>query len=155
MRRILTALAMALSLAAHAAVAESYISSTRPADYRLALDDLSLAIADNGYTVVKIQPVDKGLRSKGYALSEDYKLVFFGNKELESLAIAAAPELATLLPLKIILYQDGDQVVAAAPVLAPWQQVFTSTQAKAVLRRFDRDVRAILEQYGGTLRSHP
>jgi uncharacterized protein (DUF302 family) len=136
------------------AAAESYFSSAKQADYRVALDDLSLAILDHGYTLVKIQPVDKGLRSQGYELFEDYKLVFFGNKELERTAIAATPELAALLPLKIILYQDKERVVAAAPVLEPWQEVFRSSPASEVIKRFDRDVRAILEQYGGTLYSH-
>lgn len=151
MRSILAALGLMLCIGKAASAGDAFISAARQLDYRVALDELSVAILNNGYTVVKIQPVDNGLRSKGYALRDDYKLVFFGNEELARKAVAAAPELATLLPLKIILYQDHDRVVAVATVLEPWQSVFPSHQAKQVLRRFDHDVRAILEQYGGTL----
>lgn len=129
--------------------AEDYLVASRQADYRVALDELSLAIVDKDYTVVKIQGVDKGLRSKGYELFEDYKLVFFSNKKLEREALALAPEFATLLPLKIILYQEGDRIVAVAPPLAPWRHAFSSARAQAALMRFENDTRGILDQYAG------
>ena len=145
---------LTLLLACNAAVADdAFISAKRQEDYHVALDELSVAIMDKGYTVVKIQPVDQGLRSKGYPLYENYKVVFFGNEELEQQAIAAAPELATLLPLKVVLYQDQGRVVATTQQLESWRKVFPSRQAQAVLQRFDRDLQAILEQYGGKVRT--
>jgi hypothetical protein len=149
--RLLAVLALTFCAWGSAVAGEAYVSSARDVDYRVALDELSLAILDRGYTVVKIQPVDKGLRSKGYQLFEDYKLVFFSSKDLERQAMALGPEMATLLPLKVILYQDKRAVVAAAPVLDGWREVFPSDSGQALIRRIDQDIRGILQQYGGTL----
>jgi uncharacterized protein (DUF302 family) len=140
-------LALWCLICAGPAHAEDYLVATRHADYRVALDELSLAIVDRDYTVVKIQGVDKGLRSKGYELFDDYKLVFFSNKQLEREALTLAPEFATLLPLKIILYQEGNRIVAVAPALAPWRHAFASAPAQALLLRFEQDTRGILDQY--------
>ncbi len=148
MTRLLLALVLTLCAWGSALAADAYVSSARDGDYRVALDELSLAILDHGYTVVKIQPVDKGLRNKGYELYEDYKLVFFSSKEIERQALALGPELATLLPLKIILYQDKHTVVAAAPVLDGWRKAFGAANAQDLIRRIDQDVRGILAQYG-------
>lgn len=147
MRKLLFVLAL-LCACGQAAAAEAYVSTSRVVDYRVALDELSLAIVDHGYTVVKIQAVDKGLRSKGYELFEDYKLIFFSSKELEQQVLAIAPEMVTVLPLKLIVYQDKQAVVAAAPVLDGWREVFRTETAQELIRRMDRDVRGIIAQYG-------
>lgn len=146
-------LGMLLALGCFNAVADSFVYAEREADYRVALDELSVAIMDQGFTLVKIQPVDKGLHSKGYEVNEGYKLIFFSNKDMEAKALKIAPEMATLLPLKVILYQEEGKVVAGAYVLDSWRQVFDSEAAQEWIRHADRDVRSILKQYGKQVRS--
>lgn len=57
-----------------------FLRATKQTAFPTALDDLTLAINNDGYTPTKIQQVDQGLRAKGYD-STDYKLIFFGDKE--------------------------------------------------------------------------
>ena len=89
-----------------------FLRATKQIAYQSALDDLALAINNHGYTPTKTQPVDQGLRAKGYEAT-DYKLIFFGDKEQLDQVLAVNPEAAMLLPLRIILYRDDDVVIAA------------------------------------------
>ena len=82
-----------------------FLTATRQSAYRSALDILTIAITNHDYTLIKIQPVDQGLRRKGYHAT-DYKLLFFGDREQVDEILKVSPEASVMLPLKIILYQN-------------------------------------------------
>ena len=89
---------------------EVFMTVTRQGAYQPALDDLTIAITNHNYTIIKIQPVDQGLRHKGYEAS-NYKLFFFGDKEQVDKLLAASPAASALLPLKIILVIEDNSLI--------------------------------------------
>lgn len=123
-----------------------FFSATKQVDYEAAVDDLSLAINNHGYTPVKIQPVDEGLRTKGYVTS-DYKLIFFGDKEQLDKVLAVSPEAAVMLPLRIILYREGDVVIASAPSMEMWKGIFGGEALNLLINQWQKDVMAILQEF--------
>jgi uncharacterized protein (DUF302 family) len=137
--------AMLLSLSA-AQASDVFLSAARQGAYRPALDALTVAILDHGYTPVKIQPVDEGLRRKGYP-SSDYKLMFFGDKAQVDKVLAVYPEAAVLLPLKVIIYRQGDAVIATTPRLEMWKEVFHNDALDQLIDVWQNDLIAILQEF--------
>lgn len=118
---------------------------SRKVDYTNALDDLSLAIVDHHYTIIKIQPVDQGLRHHGYA-APNYKVVFFADKTQVDKVLKENPQASVLLPLRIFLYQQGDHVIASAARLNMWKGRF-GPRLDPLLVKWDRDLQDILQDY--------
>lgn len=111
-----------------------------------AISNLQVAIQDHGYQVARIQRVDVGLASGGYKTAE-YRLVFFGKpremRELED----RYPELLPYLPLKIVIFAEGDSTLALAYNPAILQTFFKNEALQEQTRRWEKDTRAILDQF--------
>lgn len=122
-----------------------FLTATKQSAYDTALDDLTIAITNHDYTLIKIQPVDLGLRKKGYE-SADYKVLFFGNSEQVRKVLTSNPEASVLLPLKIILYRKGNTVVASAPSLKMWKDVFGKT-LNGMINSWETDTQEILRAF--------
>ena len=147
--RYLVATAMVLWFSfAQAMETDMFMSAEKRANYQPALDDLSAAIIDLGYTPIKIQPIDHGLRKMGYDLS-DYKVIFFGKKAQVDKVLAIYPEAAVMLPLKIILYHKGDVVVAMTPRMEMWKSVFHKKGLNEIIDQWHKDLAGILKEYSG------
>ena len=69
------------------------------------LNHLQTAIAEEGFTFMRIQNVDKGLAGHGFE-RPPYKIVFFGNREQFQQARKVDPRVTPYLPLKITVYED-------------------------------------------------
>lgn len=136
-----------LSLLSSSAVAEEdvFITVTKQSGYDQALDELTALIANHDYTLIKIQPVDKGLHSRGYATSA-YKVLFFGSRKQVDKVLAASPEASVLLPMRIILYKKGNMVVASTPSMKMWKGVF-GNKLQPVLDQWEYEMRAILIEF--------
>lgn len=111
-----------------------------------AISDLQIAIQDHGYRVARIQRVDVGLASGGYTTAE-YRLVFFGKpgemREIED----RYPELLPYLPLKIVIFAEGNSTLALAYNPAILQTFFSIDPLQTRLRRWEQDIRSILDQF--------
>lgn len=125
-----------------------FLTVTKQSAYGPALDELTAVIENHDYTLIKIQPVDEGLRNRGYTTSA-YKVLFFGNQEQVDKVLAVNPEASVLFPLRIILYKKGSQVVASAPDINLWEGVF-GNNLQPILEQWDNDVRAILMEFSNT-----
>lgn len=143
---IATCIALSWFLVSPGQAGPLFLSVTKQIDYKAAVDDLSLAINNHGYTPVKIQPVDEGLRAKGYETS-DYKLIFFGDKTQLDKVLAVSPEAAVMLPLRIILYREGDVVIASAPSMEMWKGVFGGEALNLMINQWQKDVLSILQEF--------
>lgn len=120
------------------------VRAERPFDD--AISDLQIAIQDHGYRVARIQRVDVGLASGGYKTAE-YRLVFFGKpKEMRELE-DRHPELLPYLPLKIVIFAEGDSTLALAYNPAILQTFFKKDALQEQTRRWEKDIRAILDQF--------
>ena len=111
-----------------------------------AISNLQIAIQDHGYQVARIQRVDVGLASGGYKTAE-YRLVFFGKpKEIRELE-DRHPELLPYLPFKIVIFAEGDSTLALAYNPAILQTFFKKQALQEQTRRWEKDIRAILDQF--------
>ena len=63
-----------------------------------------------GYDYVKVQSVDKGLKSNGY-VTDYYRTVFFAKKDKMAKLVNKHPELLPYLPLKITIYAEEDNTM--------------------------------------------
>lgn len=145
MKRFMAWLTLLCLISASALATDPFLTASKLSDYRPALNDLSIAINNQGYTLVKIQPIDQGLRRKGYE-ALDYKVVFFANRDQVDKVLTASPEASVVLPLMIILYRNGDSIVASAPSLDRWKGVFNKT-LDPMIDRWQRDIAEILREY--------
>ena len=111
-----------------------------------AISDLQIAIQDHGYRVARIQRVDVGLASGGYTTAE-YRLVFFGKPEEMREIEDRYPDLLPYLPLKIVIFAEGDSTLALSYNPAILQTFFGIAPLQARFQRWEKDIREILDQF--------
>lgn len=143
MKRFFLALAL---IAAFVQATAAPVSSSKTGNMQTALDDLSLALLDHGYTLVKVQPVDQALVKRGFA-DPGIRLVFVGKEEQVRQALAEDPDLLNLLPLRLTLESDHGQVRISSDDLASWRE--NRPSASPVLQQWEDELAAILADYAG------
>jgi uncharacterized protein (DUF302 family) len=134
---------LCLLLAASTAAAAP-LSASKTATMQRALDDLTLALADHGYQLVKVQPLDQALVKRGFA-DPGVRLAFVGREDLVRQALAADPALLNLLPLRLTLEQAGGTVSIRSDDLASWRAALPD--AGPVLQAWEDELGAILADY--------
>jgi uncharacterized protein (DUF302 family) len=135
----------ALTLIAATAQA-SPLSASKAGTMRTALDDLSLALADHGYQLVKVQPIDHALVKRGYA-DPGIRLAFVGKEGQVQQALASDPALLNLLPLRLTLEQENGRIRISSDDLAPWRERLPASGA--LLQKWEDELAAILSDYLG------
>ncbi|MEJ2362203.1 MAG: DUF302 domain-containing protein [Gammaproteobacteria bacterium] len=131
---------------AHLRAEESvFFTVSKQANYHDALNELSEVIGFHDYKLIKIQPIDKGLRSRGYRVL-DYKVLFFSNEQQVNDILAANPRASALLPMRIILYKNGNKVIASTPNMRLWKSTF-GKNLQPMLEQWDKNVRAIMTDF--------
>lgn len=137
---------LALLLAAPAAHADELLMVRAERPFTDAINNLEIAIQDHGYKVARIQRVDVGLASGGYKTAE-YRLVFFGKPEEMRDIEQRYPQLLPYLPMKIVIFAEGDSTVALAYNPAILQTFFKIDALRPRWRRWEKDLRDILDQF--------
>ena len=137
---------LALMLFAPAAPADELLMVRTERPFSDAINDLQIAIQDHGYRVARIQRVDVGLASGGYATAE-YRLVFFGKPEEMREIEDRYPELLPYLPLKIVIFAEGESTLAVTHSPALLGDFYREPALRRQFQRWDRDVRSILDQF--------
>jgi uncharacterized protein (DUF302 family) len=131
--------------AAATAGAEELIMVRTERTFPEAMNSLQQIIRDHGYTVARVQRVDVGLTGSGYQTAE-YRVVFLGKpREIDAVA-ARHPELLPYLPLKITIFAEGDSTLALTNNPAILGNFFAAPDLQNQFRRWERDVRSILDQ---------
>lgn len=143
MKNTLLACVIALLTAAVPGLAAPY-SSSKQTDMAGALTDLTLAAANHGYRLVKVQTMDSALVKRGYA-DPGVRVAFIGKSEQVEQAMVGDPSLLTLLPMKITLVREGSEIRITSDDLSPWQEQMPAS--KAVLQGWERDLAAIVADY--------
>jgi uncharacterized protein (DUF302 family) len=129
-----------------AQVAAAPLSASRAGNMQTALDDLSTALLNHGYTLVKVQPVDQALVKRGFA-DPGIRLAFVGKEEQVRQALASDPALLNLLPLRLTLEDDQGRVRISSDDLAMWRENLPSSVE--VLQEWEDELAAILSDYAG------
>ncbi len=137
--------ALPLSLNAVAGDASTMLRAVSSDPYPETMTKLQRAIEANGYVFSRVQRVDYGLRRRGYDIPP-YRVVFFGKPEEIRFLSVAQPRLLPFLPLKIILYQDGDKVVLLAADPSRLAQVYPGPANDGLFQTWRRDIQTILRE---------
>jgi len=124
----------------------SPVSASKVGTMQTALDDLSLALIDHGYELVKVQPIDHALVKRGYA-DPGIRLAFVGKEEQVQQALATDPALLSLLPLRLTLEKEADAIRISSDDLAQWRERMPSSGP--VLQKWEDELAAILSDYRG------
>jgi len=136
----------ALTLAAPLAHADELLMVRAERPFTDAINQLEIAIQDHGYKIARIQRVDVGLASGGYKTAQ-YRLVFFGKPEEMREIEQRYPQLLPYLPLKIVIFAEGDSTLALSYNPAILQAYFKIDALQPQLRRWEKDIREILDQF--------
>lgn len=136
-----------LTLSLGSVQAAPLIASKRT-DARAAFDDLTIAAANHGYTIVKLQPVDHALTKRGFE-NPHVRLFFIGKAEAVREAEEKAPLLMQMLPLRIVMILRKDEITLMSDDFEYWRQFFSDTWSRPLLSQWEEDMRAILADYAG------
>ena len=142
LRPLVFILLLALSLTARA---EELIMVRTAQTFPEAMASLQQAIQDHGYTVARVQRVDIGLTSSGYKTAE-YRVVFFGRIEEQRAVTAQQPELLPYLPLKMVIFAEGESTLVLTNSPALLGTFFRDPKLARQFQHWERDVRSILDQ---------
>jgi uncharacterized protein (DUF302 family) len=137
---------LALLLANPVAHADELLMVRAERPFTDAINQLEIAIQDRGYQIARIQRVDVGLASGGYKTAE-YRLVFFGKPEEMRDIEERYPQLLPYLPLKIVIFAEGDSTLALSYNPAILETFFKIEALRPTVQRWEKDIREILDQF--------
>jgi uncharacterized protein (DUF302 family) len=143
-RIILCCAAILFSVFGAAARADELLMARSPLAFPEAMTALQTAIKARGYTVSHVQRVDLGLSVGGFK-SAEYRVVFFAKPEEIAALPARLPELAAYLPLKIVIFAEGDTTLLTTNSPRTLRQFFPRAGLDAVFERWHKDVNAIFD----------
>jgi uncharacterized protein (DUF302 family) len=101
-------------------------------------------VRSQGYQVMRVQRVDVGLQSRGFATAE-YRVVFFGKPDETQQLARQYPELLPYLPLKITMIAEGDSTLAISNNPQLLSEFYQAAELQPVFERWEKDVRSILD----------
>lgn len=110
-----------------------------------AMLSLQEAIADHGYTISRIQHVDKGLKKSGYE-TDKYRIVFFGKPEIINWLKHSEPALIPYLPLRVVIFAEGDETLLFSTSLKYSLPTTKDHDVEVVINQLDSDIAGIINQ---------
>lgn len=122
---------------------------SKTVDAKQAFDDLTIAAANHGYVMVKMQPIDSALAKRGYD-NPHVRLFFIGNPQAVQEAESQAPLLLQLLPLRVMMILRKDEITLMSDDFEPWRRFYSDTWSRALLNRWEAEVAAIFNDFAGT-----
>lgn len=137
-----------LSLPVHAGESSGLLMMRSNHGFEETLERLEAALSFHEYKVSRIQRVDVGMTKSGYK-TDKYRLVFFANpKELAELT-ARHPELAPFLPLKMVIFAEGDETLLLVMDPIQLKTFYPDKGLDKIVKRWSRDVQAVLHDTTG------
>lgn len=115
-------------------------------DPRTAFDDLTIAAANHGYAIVKMQPVDSALVKRGFD-NPHVRLFFIGNATAVREAEEKAPLLMQILPLRVVMIIRKEEITLMSDDFDHFRRLFSDSWSRPLLNRWEDDVRTIFAEY--------
>ena len=114
-------------------------------DFDITMTEVQEGLLKRGYTIDKIQPIDKGLDKAGYKL-ENYRVIFYRNKIDSKRIHNSHPEFTTLLPLTLTIVKDkhGTKIIST-----PYKMLLKNAPAdyiKRLVLKWKKDSREIVKE---------
>jgi uncharacterized protein (DUF302 family) len=122
--------------------AEQLLMARTKQNFPEAMSKLQETLAEFKYTVSRVQRVDIGLTSSGYA-TDKYRIVFFGRKDEIDLLSEKFPHLIPYIPWKIAIFaeQEDTLMVTSDPMLFSNKNY---PEADKYLKKWKEDIGKIL-----------
>ncbi len=112
-------------------------------EFETALEALQRSIEEHGYTVAHVQRCDGGMRGMGYE-TDNYKTVFFGKYDEITRLSKKYPELIPYLPLKIVIYAEGEESILAILNPIALGEFIPDAELQVQLQRWHSDIKSVL-----------
>ena len=144
----LPGLVLGINLAGSAALpAEpAFLQARCDQDFPEAMSFLQNSIRQRGYTISRVQHVDKGLKQRGYQ-SLKYKVVFFGKAdEIDDIRLHY-PQLLPYIPLSITITQQERFNIISGLRPKKLAAMFTSRLPMDFFERWEKDFNYIFARY--------
>lgn len=123
-------------------------ATTRSAGLPDAVNGVTAAAQNNGYQLVKVQPIDEALVKRGYP-DPGVRIVFICKSSVVKQATKTAPKLLSLLPFKLTLIVNGEQVMVSSDDLEMWKEMFPDRKTIKLIEIWEHDLKTILSDYAG------
>lgn len=136
---------IALLLALGVAHAEDLLMARSRQAFPEAMATLQEAISARGYTVSRVQHVDKGLSTFGFK-TDLYRVVFFGKQDEVELLSRKYPQLIPYIPLPVAIFAEDRETLVVAANPAKYAAFFDAPELADVFRRWERDLQAIMDE---------
>ncbi len=136
--------AMILLLLSMNAAADPLIMRRLTTSFPDTMVALQTAIAEQGYTVSRVQRVDIGLTKTGHE-TDRYRLVFFGKGPHLRKLLQHHPELSPYVPLKFVIYAEANDTIVLTNSMENMKQLYPDPQLATVFDRWNQDIIEILE----------
>lgn len=132
-----------LILSVGVAQAETILMSRAHDKFEVTLEVAKKSLADHGYVVSHIQRCDGGLKDFGFTTAP-YRLLFFGKPEEVRSLTKKYPQIIPYLPLKLAVFEEGDEVLAAIFNPEELARLFKDEELKIHFTRWKSDFDSIL-----------
>ena len=113
-----------------------------------AIDGLTAAAQNNGYQLVKVQPIDQALIKRGYP-NPGVRILFIGKSSAVDQAMKTNPKLLSVLPLRLTLIVEDGGVVVSSDDLEMWKEMFPDHETAGLIESWQRDLKVILSDFSG------
>lgn len=134
------------SLLSVAEAEQAYLRASCEMDFPEAMLHLQDSIRHYGYTISRVQHVDKGLEKRGYS-TEAYKVVFFGKPDEIDQLRKKIPALIPFIPLSITILEEGQQTLVSTLAPSQLSQIITDFNAQIFFRRWQQHMEKIIQRY--------
>lgn len=146
LRPVILTLLLGLSLLPVSQAEQAYLRASCEMDFPEAMLHLQDSIRHYGYTVSRVQHVDKGLEKRGYN-TEAYKVVFFGKPDEIDHLRKELPALIPFIPLSITILEEGQQTLVSTMAPGQLSQIITDFNAQIFFRRWQQHMEQIIQRY--------
>lgn len=139
-------LALCMLLLSLARAEQMYLQASCVMEFPEAMLNLQQNINQDGFTVLRVQHVDKGLKTRGYE-TEPYKVVFFGKADEIDFLRREYPVLIPFLPLSITIHREGQATIISTLAPKYISQIVPDDRVASIFELWQQHMEQILKRY--------
>ena len=111
-----------------------------------AINGVTAAAQNNGYELVKVQPIDQALVKRGYP-DPGVRILFIGKSSAMDQAMKTNPKLLSVLPFRITLVVEGNEIKVSSDDLEAWKEMFPDPETTRLIESWQSDLKTILGEF--------
>jgi uncharacterized protein (DUF302 family) len=148
LKKFILASLVSLFFISNTVFAENLLMARSGNGFDMTLQVAKESIAAHGYTVSHIQRCDGGLEGFGYK-TDKYRVIFFAKPDEVRDLSQKYPELIPYLPLKLVVYAEENETLAAMFNPDEFSGLFSDEKLRVQFARWKNDYVSILDDIRG------